>query len=168
MPAMTSRTKLCAPKPIATPRTPAPAITGRGGPRRRWRRVLGPTRPVVRTLSSSLTAKERSGPHQRLSLTAELISGQRTKEPLMRIEVSIPGIRKERGKLPADNTRSAEARTIARSWTAGLRASRASPVPFGDWRRSWRTCRHRARGQHDQERHRPPPSLSRAEAAAFI
>ena len=61
----------------------------------------------------------------------------------MRIDVSVPGIRKERGKLPAPATL-----LTARNWTADLRrAGRSSAVRAGDWWGSWRLHRERASGQ---------------------
>jgi hypothetical protein len=61
----------------------------------------------------------------------------------MRIEVSVPGVRRQRGKLPAPTTtRTAEARITARSLTADLlRAGQSSAVRASDWQRGWHACR---------------------------
>ena len=90
----------------------------------------------------------------------------------MRIEVSVPGIRKgARETARADNTRGAQARSTARSRTADLRpANRFVAVRAGDRHRGRRVCRHGAPGQHrnDQEQNHPPPPVSQQQAAAVM
>jgi hypothetical protein len=90
----------------------------------------------------------------------------------MRIEVSVPGIRKARGKLPAPTTLAAP--RLGLSLPAGplICAELAGPAlrEPGDWRKGWRVCRHRAPGQcrNDQEYDHPPPPASRQQQPAAL